>query len=330
MILRLDDIHKSFATGFWMRRRQVLRGITLELGAGDAYGLLGGNGAGKSTTLRILLGLTRPDRGHGTLLGAPLGARAARARLGYLPETPAFHDQLTALEFLTLCGELQGLRGADLRRRALAWLERLELAAAVHLRLRKMSKGMLQRLGLAQALLGDPELLVLDEPMSGLDPHGRKLVRDLILEQRVQGRTVLFSTHILSDVEIVCTRAGMLRDGTLAHELRLDDIGALGTSDVEIQATGLDEAAVRRLSAGARAVTRNGRRVMFTVPAGRPVQDLVTGIQSAGGVLDALVPRRPSLEEVLLQAGAFPAPDGGGRETVPAPGSGTKSMVGVG
>lgn len=309
MILRLEDIHKSFATGFWMRRREVLRGITLELQAGDAYGLLGANGAGKSTTLRVLLGLTRPDRGHGTLLGAPLGERNARARLGYLPETPAFHDQLTALEFLSLCGELQGLRGADLRRRSLAWLERLELAHAARLRLRKMSKGMLQRLGLVQALLGEPELLVLDEPMSGLDPHGRKLVRDLILEQRAQGRTVLFSTHILSDVEMVCTRAGMLRDGRVAHELRLDDIGALGANDVEIQATGLDDEAVRRLGATARSVTRNGRRVLFTVAPGRPVQDAVAAIHAAGGVLDAVVPRRPSLEEVLVKAGALPAVD---------------------
>lgn len=329
MILRLDDIHKSFATGFWMRRREVLRGVTLELNAGDAYGLLGGNGAGKSTTLRILLGLSRPDRGQGTLLGAPLGDRRVRARLGYLPETPAFHDQLTALEFLTMCGELQGLRGADLRRRALTWLERLELTAAVHLRLRKMSKGMLQRLGLAQALLAEPELLVLDEPMSGLDPHGRKLVRDLILEQRAHGRTVLFSTHILSDVEIVCTRAGMLREGRLAHELRLDDIGALGANDVEIQATGLDEDAVRRLGGLVRAVTRNGRRVMFTVSPGGPVQDVVAAIQAAGGVLDALVPRRPSLEEVLVHAGALQA-----AEATPSPGTaagtdGKENLVGV-
>jgi ABC-2 type transport system ATP-binding protein len=306
MILCLEDIHKSFATGFWMRQRHVLRGVSLELGAGDAYGLLGANGAGKSTTLRILLGLSTPDRGRGTLFDAPLGDRVARMRLGYAPETPAFHEQLTAREFLRLCGGLQGLRGADLRRRADAQLEALDLASAADLRLRKMSKGMLQRLGLAQALLGEPELLVLDEPMSGLDPLGRKLVRDLILEQRAAGRTVLFSTHILSDVEVVCTRAGMLSDGVIAHELRLDDLAALGATSVEIQASGLAEDVVRRLASMSRSVTRSGRAALFVVEPGRTASAVVDAIHAAGGTLDAVIPRRPSLEEVLLRAGARP------------------------
>ncbi len=310
MILRLEEIHKSFAAGFWMRRRDVLRGVSLELQAGEAYGLLGGNGAGKSTTLRILLGLSQPDRGQGTLLGAPLGDRRARARLGYLPETPAFHDQLSGLEFLTFCGQLQGLRGRDLRARALALLERLELGAAAGVKLRKMSKGMLQRVGLAQALLGEPELLVLDEPMSGLDPHGRKLVRDLILEQRAAGRTVLFSTHILADVEIVCTRAGMLREGRLACELRLDDLASLGAQSVEVQAAGLEGRAVERLGALATQVTRAGSRVLFNVAPGRATQELVAAIAAAGGTLEAVVPRRPSLEDVLVASGAM--------DTIPA------------
>jgi len=305
MILRLEEIHKSFAAGFWMRRRDVLRGVSLELQAGEAYGLLGGNGAGKSTTLRILLGLSRPDRGQGALLGAPLGDRRARARLGYLPETPAFHDQLSGLEFLTFCGQLQGMRGRELRVRALALLERLELASAAGVKLRKMSKGMLQRVGLAQALLGEPELLVLDEPMSGLDPHGRKLVRDLILEQRAAGRTVLFSTHILADVEIVCTRAGMLRDGQLACELRLDDLASLGAQSVEVQAGGLDARAVDRVAMFAVQVTRAGSQVLFSVAPGRPTQALVAAIAAAGGTLEAVVPRRPSLEDVLVASGAM-------------------------
>src|SRR5262245_1090637 len=307
MILRLDGVHKSFATGFRMRRVSVLNGVSLELAAGDAYGLLGANGAGKSTTLRVLLGLTRPDRGSGELLGAPLGDQRVRARLGYLPETPAFHDQLSALEFLTLCGSLFGLRSHDLCQRAIVWLERLELQHAADMRLRKMSKGMLQRLGLAQALLGDPELLVLDEPMSGLDPHGRKLVRDLILEQRAQGRTVLFSSHILSDVEIVCTRAGMLRDGVVVHEQRLDDLTAFAPQSVEVQARGLDDEMVARLGRGAHRVARHGVNVLFVVAPGRPAQDLVRAVLDAGGTLDGVVPRRVSLEEALVAVGVLTA-----------------------
>jgi len=316
MILGLEDIHKSYTTGFLMRRRPVLCGLSLALEPGDAYGLLGHNGAGKSTTIRILLGLTRADRGRGSLLGMPLGDRRVRRRLGYLPETPTFHEQLSALEFLTLCGRLQGLAGSDLRSQALALLERLDLADARDLRLRKMSKGMMQRLGLAQALLGEPEILVLDEPMSGLDPQGRKLVRDLILEQRAAGRTVLFSTHILSDVEVVCTRAGILRDGVLGRELRLDELAGLGADSVEVLARGLVASVVEQVAARARACVRSGDSVLFTVSPGVPAHELVSAILGAGGVLESVVPRRVSLEEIYVGAAGngpvqpAPAPSG--------------------
>jgi ABC-2 type transport system ATP-binding protein len=318
MVVRLENVHKSYAGGFLLRRRQVLRGVDLALAPGEAYGLLGDNGAGKTTTLRILLGLTRPDAGTGSVLGAPLGARTVRQRLGYLPETPTFHEQLTAREFLAFCASLQGLPAAEARRRAAQLLERLELAGASDLRLRKMSKGMLQRLGLAQALLGGPELLVLDEPMSGLDPHGRKLVRDLILEQRAAGRTVLFSTHILSDVEIVCTRAGILRGGRIVREVRLEELSRHGAASVEVLASGLTGDAVRRLAAGgARALPAAGTAVLFTVAPGEPARRLVAGILAAGGGIESLLPRRPSLEEYFCSSGAGPAGAAAPRETGP-------------
>jgi ABC-2 type transport system ATP-binding protein len=322
MVIGLDGIHKSYASGFWMQRRRVLRGLDLHVEAGEAYGLLGDNGAGKSTTLRILLGLAQPDRGGGTLLGAPLGDPRARRRLGYLPETPSFHEQLTGLEFLTYMGRLSGWRGADLRGRAVTWLERLELGPARDLRLRKYSKGMLQRLGLAQALLGEPELLVLDEPMSGLDPQGRKLVRDLILEQRHAGRTVLFSTHILSDVEVVCTRAGILRQGTIERTLRIDDLGRLGAASVEVQASGLAPHAAAALRTLARQVVQTGSSWLFTVAPGTPLRELVQGILAAGGDVQAVAPRRASLEEIFLSgksAAATAAPVAHDAITPPPP-----------
>ena len=300
MIASLENIRKSYASGFLMTRRLVLDGLSLALQPGDAYGLLGHNGAGKSTTLRVLLGLSRPDAGSGTLFGAPLGDRRVHRRLGYLPESPTFHEHLSAIEFLTLCGQLQGLHGAALRREALALLERLELGPARDLRLRKLSKGMLQRLGLAQALLGEPELLVLDEPMSGLDPQGRKLVRDLILEQRAAGRTVLFSTHILSDVEVVCTRAGILSGGRLEREVRLQEVECLGAESVEVQASGLDADAVQALGARARTAARTGNRILFSVAPGPGLHDLVQAILARGGVLEAVTPRRVSLEDVFV------------------------------
>ena len=319
MVIGLDGIHKSYVSGFWMHRRRVLRGLDLHIETGEAYGLLGDNGAGKSTTLRILLGLASPDGGTGTLLGAPLGDARSRRRLGYLPETPSFHDQLTALEFLTYMGRLSGLHGSDLRVSALALLDRLELGQARDLRLRKMSKGMLQRLGLAQALLGEPELLVLDEPMSGLDPQGRKLVRDLILEQRHAGRTVVFSTHILSDVEIVCTRAGILRQGTIERTLRIDDLGRLGAASVEVQAAGLTPQAAARLKSLARHVVQTGPTWLFTVAPGTPLRELVQGILAAGADVQSVVPRRASLEEVFLGSPVPAASVTVPQQPVPAP-----------
>lgn len=310
MVVSLENIAKSYSSGFLMRRRVVLDGLSLGLAPGDAYGLLGHNGAGKSTTLRVLLGLSRPDRGSGTIFGAPLGDSTARRRLGYLPESPTFHEHLSALEFLILCGQLQARRGRALRQAALALLDRLELGEARDLRLRKLSKGMLQRLGLAQALLGEPELLVLDEPMSGLDPQGRKLVRDLILEQRAAGRTVLFSTHILSDVEMVCTRAGILRDGRLEREVRLDEVQRLGAECVEVQASGLDAEAVRALGARARTAAQSGNRLLFSVAPGPALHELVQAILARGGMLEAVTPRRTSLEELFVSTRSAPAPAG--------------------
>ncbi|MFQ5600500.1 MAG: ABC transporter ATP-binding protein, partial [Candidatus Krumholzibacteriia bacterium] len=302
MVLRLENVHKSFTCGFLMRRREVLRGVSLSVGPGDAYALLGANGAGKSTTIRILLGLTRPDSGSGTLLGRPLGDRRVRARLGYLPEGPTFHEQLTAVEFLGYCGQLLGRRGAALTRCVEENLCRVQLQHARKMRLRKMSKGMLQRLGLAQALLGDPELLVLDEPMSGLDPPGRKLVRDLVLDQRAAGRTVLLSTHILSDAEVVCTRAGILRCGRVESELCLDDVWSFGSECVEITVSGLTADAFRRLQPLARSAVDVGGRFLFTVSPGEPVHEIVQAALAAGGRLESVAPRRASLEDAYLEA----------------------------
>jgi ABC-2 type transport system ATP-binding protein len=302
MVVRLENIHKSFTSGFLMRRKCVLKGLSLSVHDGDAYALLGANGAGKSTTLRILLGLTRPDRGDGSLFGRRLDDRVVHGRLGYLPENPSFHEQLTACEFLRYCGRLAGLRGALLSSRVHTLLERVQLEQARNTRLRKMSKGMLQRLGLAQVLLGDPELLVLDEPMSGLDPPGRKLVRDLIVEQRQAGKTVLFSTHILSDAEVVCTRAGILRDGCVARELSLEDLGRLQSKSVEVAVSGVPDAVVRELQAQAFSVIHAPGSVLFTVAPGEPVRDLLQATLAAGGNVESIVPRRVSLEEIYLDA----------------------------
>jgi ABC-2 type transport system ATP-binding protein len=300
MLVCLEHIQKSFTSGFLMRRKAVLEDLSLGIESGDAYALLGSNGAGKSTTLRVLLGLTRPDSGSGELFGQPLGDHQARHRLGYLPENPSFHEQLTADEFMRYCGGLLGLRGAQLTRRIDELLTRVQLEQARSTRLRKMSKGMMQRIGLAQALLGDPELLILDEPMSGLDPPGRKLVRDLILEQCRQGKTVLFSTHILSDAEVVCTRAGILRAGRIASEIRLDDLGSLRSDSVEVTLSALSAESISELEPLAHSTVQLSGGVLFNVAPGEPVHRLVQMGLAFGGRLESVAPRRVSLEDMYI------------------------------
>jgi ABC-2 type transport system ATP-binding protein len=211
-------LSKTYRLGFRARKVAALADLDLAVAPGSVYGFVGPNGAGKTTTIKVLVGLVRASAGQAALFGRDVADHRARLSVGYLPENPSFHDFMRPLDVLRYLGRLSGLGGADLERRAGALLERVGLAHARDLTVRKFSKGMVQRLGLAQALVHDPPLLVLDEPMSGLDPIGRKEVRDLILELGRAGKTIFFSTHILSDVETICDRVGMLLRGRLVRE----------------------------------------------------------------------------------------------------------------
>src|SRR5687768_2488365 len=213
VVLRADRLCKTFRLGFMRRRVEAVREVSFEVRRGEVFGFLGPNGAGKTTTLKMLMGLIFPSAGRAEVLGLPVPSLAAKRRLGYLPETPYFYDYLTADEFLDLVGALSDVPRSLRRERAAKLIERVGLGQARGRPLRKYSKGMLQRVGIAQALMGDPELVVLDEPMTGLDPLGRKEIRDLILELRDEGRTVFYSTHILPDVEMTCDRVAMVFAG---------------------------------------------------------------------------------------------------------------------
>jgi ABC-2 type transport system ATP-binding protein len=214
-ILELSGISKSYRTHLSLRKYWILRGLSLSVRAGEIFGFVGTNGAGKTTTIKLALGLTFPDCGSIKLFGRPALRPAVRAKVGFLPENPYFYDYLTGAEFLDFHARLFGLSAADRRRRAVDLLERVGLANRGDRQLRYYSKGMLQRIGLAQALINDPELVILDEPMSGLDPIGRREVRDLILELKASGRTVFFSSHILSDTELICDRVGIIVRGSM-------------------------------------------------------------------------------------------------------------------
>lgn len=233
-VIEIEGLCKDFRVGFWRRRTRVLHDLSLTVHRGEIFGYLGPNGAGKTTTLKLLTGLILPTAGTARLLGQDAMLVSAKQQIGFLPETPYFYDYLTGREFLDLCGRLFGLRRSLRRDRIARLLHLTALEEAADRQLRKYSKGMLQRLGLAQALINDPSLVILDEPMSGLDPLGRKAMRDIILDLKAEGRTIFFSSHILPDVEVLCDRVGILVSGRLRGVGRLDDILKARTESVEL------------------------------------------------------------------------------------------------
>src|SRR5918997_5164665 len=309
--VEINNLTKDYEVGFLRKRRvRALDSLTLSVERGEIFGFLGANGAGKTTTLKLLLRLIYPTAGGAAILGRDIGEVAMHARIGYLPEHPYFYDYLTAREFLEYSAELFGYARAERRRRAAEVLARVHLdEKAWDRQLRKFSKGMLQRVGLAQSIVNDPEVVFLDEPMSGLDPVGRREVRDLIASLRDEGKTVFFCSHILSDIEVLCDRAAVLRKGRLAHVGRLEELRQLGGERaMELVVAGAD---VVRLEAGLEGV--EGARVTATpggarveVPSERQVDAALSAVRAAGARLVSVQPVGNPLEELFVndKAGA--------------------------
>jgi len=303
LAIDVQDLKKTYRTPFTRKKVEALRGVTFGVERGHIFGFVGPNGAGKTTTIRTLMGLIRPTGGSAKLLGDELPSRAARFKIGFLPESPYFYDYLDVGELCDLAGRLFGLPPAVRKKRADELIEKVGLGRARSQSLKKFSKGMLQRAGLAQALMNDPELVVLDEPMSGLDPIGRKEVRDLILELRDQGKTVFFSTHILSDVEAITDRVAIIARGELqAHgtpaELvsqRLQGIDVV----VRLPATAPDGDAA--LAGGASRVRRVGDELSLTLPADADVDAWLARAHAAGARVVSVAPRHETLEELFLR-----------------------------
>jgi ABC-2 type transport system ATP-binding protein len=304
LVVRAEQLTKDFFTGFWRpRAHRALDGLSFDIPAGGVFGLLGPNGAGKTTTLKLLVDLLRPTSGRAELLGRPPGDLNARRRLGFLPEHPTFYDHLTAEELLTYFAGLFGQTGDARRRRVSDVLDRVGLDADRRRPLRQYSKGMVQRVGLAQALVNDPELIILDEPMSGLDPVGRREVRHLILGLRDEGRTVLFSSHILSDAELLCSAVGILAKGRLVASGSLGDLTAGGRGGAEVVVTGLEPSVADRIAPGLRRITKiaEGRYSLDLAADVRP-EPLVAELAAAGAVLVSVTPARTTLEDVFVEA----------------------------
>jgi ABC-2 type transport system ATP-binding protein len=230
--IELENISRSFKNHFWQKKKQVLKSISLIISRGEVFGFLGPNGAGKTTTIKIITGLIKPDSGHVSIFGQAVNSMAAKRKIGFMPESPYFYEHLTGFEFLKIHALLHDLK--DYESRVEDLLERVGLREAKDLQLRQYSRGMLQRIGLAQALVGSPELLVLDEPLTGLDPIGRKEIKDLIIEQKEKGTTIFFSSHILPDAEAVCDRIGIIIEGEIKEVGLLSSLLKKGTKTDEI------------------------------------------------------------------------------------------------
>ena len=304
-VIRMRGVTKSFTGHLNIGRRVAVEELELEVRPGEIFGLLGPNGAGKTTTFKLLLALLRPDRGEVRLFDRPPSDPSVRARLGYLPENPYFYDYLTAEEFLDFYGRLQGIPAAERRDKVRVTLRRVGLKGCEGTALRKFSKGMIQRLGLAQAIQHDPELVILDEPMSGLDPIGRREVRDLILSLRATGRTVLFSSHILQDAEMLCDRIAILDKGRLRCVGRLDEMVASGVEWFEVTVRG-----AFALPAGVTLLSRDGQRSLLRVSDLESLAELMAVVRESGAQVSSIWPKRKTLEDLFLQEIRTHGPDG--------------------
>ena len=300
--VRLVALTKDFDVGFWRRRPvAALRGVTLDVAPGEVLGYLGPNGAGKTTTLKLLVQLLFPTSGSAEVLGRPAGDVAARRRVGFLPEAPAFGDNLSAEELLVHYGRLFGFAAADARRRAARLLDRVGIDAARRRPLRRCSRGMLQRVGVAQALLNDPEVVFLDEPLAGLDPLGRRAVRGLLMSLREEGRTLLLSSHILSDAEVLCSRIAILDRGRLVAAGRMADLG-LEVRGWELVVAGVTPAQVTAMEPAVQRVTRvDDGRCLIALPRSRPPEPILGELIRAGARILALDPQHETLEEFFVR-----------------------------
>ena len=302
-IVVIENLTKDFTVGFWKKRPvRALDNLSLQINRGEVFGFLGPNGAGKSTTIKLLMNLLYPTSGSARILGAPASSTEMRRNIGYLPENPYFYDYLTPVELLTYVGRLFGLGGDELKKRTRALIEDVGLGQAENLQLRKFSKGMVQRLGIAQSLINEPEIVFFDEPMSGLDPLGRMDVRRIILSLKTRGATVFFSSHILPDVEAICDRVAIMNRGKLQEAGALADILNVGDKGREIIVSGEAPDIKDAIGDLCEEIHVMGDRFQLRARDGKPLEDILRFVFDRNLVLISVNPIRPSLEEHFKSA----------------------------
>lgn len=300
-LIRVEGLEKTFRQGFLMRRVAAVRGISFKVERGAVFGFLGPNGAGKTTTIKILMGLIAATRGEAFLFGLPVSTTKARTKVGFLPENPYIYPYLTPLEFVRLCAGLSGVERHLVETRSMEVLERVGMGHAAERPVRRLSKGMLQRTGLAAALVGEPELLVLDEPMSGLDPIGRKEVRELILAEQHRGRTIFFSSHILSDVETLCDQVAILQAGKVVVSGRLDELLGRDTNCTEVVFGSVPSGEVDGLCRAFDVVREVAGRVVVSVDGQSKLDEVLRYGLSRGLSVIEVSPRQETLEDLFMR-----------------------------
>ena len=298
-VLRTESLSKTFEVGVRRRRVQAVRDLTLSVEEGEIFGFVGPNGAGKTTTIKMLMGLIFPSRGNAFIFDAPIPSKRSKARIGYLAENPSYYEFLTGAEALRFYAKLSEVPRADVTRRCEELLDLVGLSGAADRQIRKYSKGMQQRLGIAQALVADPAFVVLDEPMSGLDPVGRKEMRDIILELKRRGKTVFFSTHILPDVEALCDRVGVILGGRLRDVGRIGDLLSPRVRQMEL--TAMVPAGAREAVSRGRLLAADGDRLTLSFDEEAAADAAVKALVSAGCRVLALTPHRETLEDFFVR-----------------------------
>jgi ABC-2 type transport system ATP-binding protein len=306
-VVEIENLTKDYEVGFWKKKKvRALDGLNLSVERGEIFGFLGGNGAGKTTTIKLLMRLMFPSAGSAKILGRDISDVKMHARIGYLPENPYFYDYLTARELLNYFAELFGIEKTERKRRVEDLLDKVGLEEVSRgKQLRKFSKGMLQRVGLAQSLINEPEIVFLDEPMSGLDPVGRREIRELIANLREKGVTVFMSTHILSDIEALCDRVAILRKGKLAATGKLDELLAQSgeTQSFEITLNGISPETLAPILQNLNPVsfvsTASGARIQIEDES--QIENVLSASRNLGGKLVSVQPVRQSLEELFVR-----------------------------
>jgi ABC-2 type transport system ATP-binding protein len=301
VVLEIDRLAKTFRKPFSTKKVDAVRGISLKVTRGQIFGFLGPNGAGKTTTIKMLTGLIAPTSGRATILGKEIPSPDAMGNVGFLPENPYVYPYLTPREFVSLCGRLNGMSGTKLRTSVERVIERVGMTYAIDRPVRALSKGMLQRTGFAAALVHDPELLILDEPMSGLDPVGRKEVRDLIVEESKANKTIFFSSHILSDVELLCDAVCILRKGEVVVEGQIDALLHEGVRRSEITLTAPPDDLATDLSKLAEKTQRVGHAFVLEVQGDDTVKQVLERSLAAGVRIEAITPKRETLEDIFVR-----------------------------